>query len=366
MLDSARATRRYFAKFERIMSHLSEVMVLSNKEKLITSAEAKVLALYLTGLSNTFTALSYKYLMTHRIGSQETASISIDKKDSGFPIHQELLLMASDATQAKKHLKSLPSQDRLKKDMINHILSERSSPTQLQYAMSQRLYYEYLAGENLFLTQNHPQLVWAGKNMKDGRRSYLAHWAAYDSQTNLPAIYLMELEDTGSRALVHDERRWPSVQNHLMAQAVSGLKLLTIAKGFDTDFNTLHPKLIRRFHLGPMYSHAFTEQRGPIRDVLAEAEGEAGLDWTLAWTVESLLSEKTITEKTGLFRSAKRQIYKLDKSSIDGKESGATATQHSLIIPHRAYQVLEEKKKSAFTGTRKYVVGESAKILSYS
>lgn len=366
MLDSARATRRYFAKFERIMGHLQDVMALSNQEKLITSAEAKILTSYLEGLTNTFTALSYKYLMTHRIGARETASISIDKKDSGFPIHSELLLMASDATQAKKHLKSLPSQDRLKKDMINHILSERSSPTQLQYAMSQRLYYEYLAGENLFLTQNHPQLLWVGKNMKDGRRSYLAHWAAYDSQTNLPAIYLMELEDTGSRALVHDERRWPSVQSHLMAQAVSSLKLLTIAKGFDADFDTLHPKLLRRFHIGPMYSHKFTEQRGPIRDVLAEAEGEPGLDWTLAWTVESLLSESTFKEKTGIFKKSERQVYKLDAASLDGKESGTTDTQRALIIPHRAYQVLEEKQKASFKGTRKYVVGQNTKILSYS
>jgi len=217
--------------------------------------------------------------MAHRIGKQDTVGISIDKSESGFPIFQELMQMASDATQAKKHLKSLPSQERLKKDMkdmINHILTEKSSPTQLQYAMSQRIYYEYLAQENLFLTQNHPQLVWVGKDMNSGRRSYLVHWAAYDSQTNLPAVYLMELEDTASRALVHDERRWPQVQTHLMAQAVSGLKLLTIAKGFDSDFDTLHPKLLRRFHLGPMYSHNFTEQRGPLRDVLSQASGEAG------------------------------------------------------------------------------------------
>jgi len=365
MLDSARATRRYFAKFERIMVHLSDVAALSNKEKLITTAEAKILSSYLGDLGNTFTALSYKFLMAHRIGKQDTVGISIDKSESGFPIFQELMQMASDATQAKKHLKSLPSQERLKKDMINHILTEKSSPTQLQYAMSQRIYYEYLAQENLFLTQNHPQLVWVGKDMNSGRRSYLVHWAAYDSQTNLPAVYLMELEDTASRALVHDERRWPQVQTHLMAQAVSGLKLLTIAKGFDSDFNTLHPKLLRRFHLGPMYSHKFTEQRGPLRDVLSQASGEAGLDWALAWTVESLLSERQVKEKTGIFKKSERQVFKLD-GSIAGKESGTTDTQRALIIPHRAYQVLEEKQSKHFKGTRKYVVGKNKKILSYS
>ena len=365
VLDSAKATRRYFAKFERIMGHLSAVAELSKKEKLITSAEVDMLKGYLEALSNTFTALSYKFLMADRVGELSNLEFSIDKSESGFPIGREIMQMASDATQAKKHLKSLPSQERLKNDMINHILTEQSSPTQLQYAMSQRIYYEYLQNKNLFLSQNHPQIIWVGKDMKAGRRTYLVHWASYDSQTNLPAIYLMELEDTSSRALPHDERRWPRGQSHLMAQAVSGLKLLTIAQGFDKDFDSLHPKMLRRFHIGPMYSHTFTEQRGPLRDVLAEASGEPGLDWALAWTVESLVSDNVKKEKVGIFKSAERQIYALDKMDFKMADSGASDIRRSLILPHRAYQVLEEKSKEEFDGVRKYVVGQNAKILSY-
>ena len=126
--------------------------------------------------------------------------------------------------------------------------------------------------------------VWVGKDLSQGQRRYIVHWATYDSKTNVPVVYLMVLDDTGSRALPTDERRWPRVQDALMAQSLSELKLLTIAKGFDEDFDNLHPKSLRRFHLGPMHSHAFTEQHGPIRNVLAEALGEEGLDWALAWT----------------------------------------------------------------------------------
>lgn len=365
ILKSARATRRYFSKFERIIGHLGEVTDLSLKEKFITTPEAKMLRDYLEGMSKTFTALSYKYLMAGRAGAKGGDTFSIDKSESGFPIHREILQMAADAMQAKKHLKSLPSQERLKKDMINHILTERSSPTQLQYALSQRIYYEYLDTADMFLTQNHPELVWIGKDIKAGRRSYLIHWASYDSQTNLPAIYLMQLEDTAHRALPHDERRWPRVQSHLMAQAVSGLKLITIAKGIDQDFDSLHPKMLRRFHIGPMHSHTFTQQHGPIRDVLAEASGEAGLDWALAWTVESLISESTTTEKAGIFKKLERQIYSLDRFDPATSEAGVTDIRRSLILPHRAYQVLEEKHSADFGSTRKYVVGQSSKILSY-
>ena len=78
--------------------------------------------------------------MADRVGELSNLQFSIDKTESGFPIFRELMQMASDATQAKKHLKSLPSQERLKKDMINHIVTEQSAPTQLQYALSQRIY----------------------------------------------------------------------------------------------------------------------------------------------------------------------------------------------------------------------------------
>jgi len=364
VLDSARATRRYFAKFERIITHLRSVAQLSSDEGLITEAEQKILGQYLGDLNNSFTALSYKYLMTNR--APDSGKMSIDKTESGFPVFSEIIQLAADATQAKKHLKSLPDQERLKKDMINHILTERSAPTTLQYALAQRIYYETLVNENLFLSQNHPQIVWVGKDLHRQKRRYIIHWAAYDSKTNIPVVYLMVVDDTSNRALPNDERRWPRVQDALMAQAISELKLLTIAKGFDEDFNGLHPKSLRRFHLGPMHSHAFTEQRGPIREVLANAIGEEGLDWALAWTVETLISDGQEWKKVGIFKQAPREVFKLDAFNLTGKLDGVTDITQALILPHRAYQVMEEQHAQAFTGVRKYVVGHNAKILSYT
>ena len=366
VLDGARATRRYFAKFERIIAHLGQVALLSAKEKLITVPEAAILQDYLEGLGHTFTALSYKFLMANRVGDHSDRLLTIDKSESGFPVFQEILRMAADGMQAGDHLKTLPSQKHIKKDMVTHILSELTPPTQLQYAMSQRLYYELLTDSHLFLSQNDPQLMWVGdKTKQKNRRTYLVFWAVYDSRTNIPTIYLMELHDTGKRPLPGDERRWPRVQSHLMAQAVSELKLLTIARGFDQDFDGLHPVALKRFHIGPMYSHAFTQQFGPLRDVLAEASGVEGLDWALAWTVETLIAEKTETERTGIFSSAERQVYKIDTLDHEKVDKGVTDIRRSLIMPHRAYQVLEEKDPPGFREVRKYVVGDNNKILSY-
>ena len=364
VLDGARQTRRYFAKFERIIDHLDQVALLSAKERLITVQEAAILQEFLEGLANTFSALSYKFLMANRVGNHSEKLLTIDKSESGFPVFGEVLQMAADAMQAKDHLRNLPDQKQLKKDMINHILSEHNLPLQLQYALSQRIYYEYLKEADLFLSQNDPQTLWLGKSLKGEVRNYLVYWAVYDSQTNIPTIYMMHVEDSGSRALTHDERRWPRVQSHLMAQSVSGLNLLTIASGFDDDFDKLHPKWLKRFHLGPMYSHTFTTQTGPLRDILADVSAEPGYDWALTWTTESLFSKGQEKEKKGLFGSVNRQVFKIDKTRTELADAGLSDMRRSLIMPHKTFQILQERDPASLRRHRKYVVGDNQKVLS--
>lgn len=123
---------------------------------------------------------------------------------------------------------------------------------------------------------------------------------------------MLEVHDSGRVALPKDDRRWPAVQAHLMAQSLAGLKLLTIAQGFDTDFATLHPHRLRRIHLGPMYSHAFTLQSGPISEVLAEASAGPGDDWAMVWTIEDLIAERADRVSSGWFSTVERQIFALD------------------------------------------------------
>ena len=366
-LETALATRRYFAKFERIMGNLTEVTRRSEADNEITPLEADVLGYYIRGLTTSFTSLSYKFLMAQQVGRTGDAGLlNIDKSDSGFPVYQEILQMASDALQADSHLKSLPKETKLKQDMVTHILDARSAPTQLQYAMSQRLYYKSLSEKNLFLAQNHPKAVWKKGHTAKTRRDYVVHWAVYDSQANLPVVYIVDLIDVGKRPLPYDERRWPMVQNHLLAQSLSSLTLMTIAKGFDTDFDSLYPVKLRRFNLGPMYSHAFTTQKGPLRDILAESIGKPGLDWALSWRVETLLSESERSEKTGFFSKAQRQVYARNKFDPEAMSAGATNVARSLVIPHHAYQVLIEKDPPGFRKVRKYVVGANGQILNHS
>lgn len=363
-LTDAEATQRYFAKFSRIIRHLRDVAERADArvDESIEHLQLDIIESYLIRLDLTFRALSYRYLMSGRGGPQGDA-LEIDRKDSGFPVFATLLRMATDMAQVDRHLASLPSKERLKSEMVSHILSERSRPTRLQYAMSQRVYYEILGQGSLFLAQNHPEIIWLKGKGRETRR-YLIHWAVYDSETSLPVIYVMVAEDSGRRALPRDERRWPAVQDHLIAQSVSALKLLTIARGFDQDFDDLHPKFLRRIHVGPMYSHAFTEQSGPLRDVLAEASGKPGFDWALSWTTETLVSDRHGRASTGWFSSRQREVFDLSNDSTTAADAGVTRMDRSLILPLRAFQVLSDLDPAGFRDVRKYVVGDEGVLLS--
>lgn len=358
------AARRYFRKFATITQHLMRVAAAMESERVLSKPEVGIITSYVQRIARTFEALSNKYLLTGRDTGTTFGHLAIDKKESGFPVFSEILTMANDAQQAERHLRGLPQSAELKDEMVRQIVGELEIPTKLQFALAQRYYYEELAKGDLFWAQNDPEAFWLG-DADDDRKRYLLHWAVYDTQINLPVLYLMEVEDSGRRSLPKDQRRWPEVQRHLIAQSLGGLKLVTIARGFDRDFDDLHPKRFRRIHLGPMYSNAFTEQSGPLKTILAEAHAPIGEDWALVWTIEELESERVEEERKGWFGTVEREIFALDPFGGRGVDTGATETRRSIILPQRPFQVLEEKKPKGFSEVRKFVVSPGGRVLSY-
>lgn len=362
-LNDPYASRRYFRKFETITGHLTRVAAVMQAEGTFSRKEVRVVTRYLARLNFTFRALSMKYLLVGRDTMRLFGSLSIDPAESGFPVSTELMTMANDAMQAQRHLDNMPSIEQFKDDMVRTIISDRKVPSKLQFSLSQRLYYEELLKGQLFWARNDPECQWISGT--DDRRRFLLHWAVYDSQINLPVIYLMELEDTGRVPLPKDERRWPEVQAHLVAQSLGALKLVTIAQGFDQDFDDLHPKRFRRIHVGPMYSHTFTRQSGPLHDVLTEARAPKGEDWALAWTVEDLESERVVQEKSGWFGRVEREVFALDPFGGRGADTGATRTERSVILPQRPFQVLAERRPAGFAEVQKFVVSPAGQVLRY-
>lgn len=363
-LPDALATRRYFAKFERIIRHLHEVHDQTAYARHLYAADyVSIIGDRLTSLARSFKALSYKHLMAKHVMGALPHELEIDLQDSGFPVFRELLQMANDLTQAGYHLDTMPEARILKQEMVEHILRERTPPRSLQFALSQRIYYETLTSGVLFQTQNHPEILQQNSN-PNGDRRFLIHWAAYDTRDNLPVLYFMEVDESGDHPLSRDERRWPRVQSHLQAQSLNSLKLVTIARGFDEDFHDIHPKSLTRVQIGPMYSNTFTQQNGPLRDILAEANGKPGQDWALGWTVETLTSARTQRQSAGIFGTVRREIYQLDQYAAADRDTGATSVTQALILPQRQYQILVDRKPPGLKSVRFFVVGADGHVLA--
>ncbi len=245
-LRDTQASRRYFRKFEAISERLGDVAAAQVADRALDEADAKILTRYLARLAYTFKALSMKYLLVGRETGQFFGSLQMDAVESGFPVFNELLVMANDAQQAEAHLRGMPDSEALKDEMIRKIIGEQEIPTRLQFALSQRLYYEELMRGEMFWAQNHPEVYWLA-TLAERRRKFMVHWAVYDSQINLPTIYVMEVEDSGKVALP----RTSGVGRGAGAsdEPELGFELVTIARGL-TRVDDLHPKRLRRYHVG--------------------------------------------------------------------------------------------------------------------
>ncbi|MDO5605320.1 MAG: hypothetical protein Q4G25_09200 [Paracoccus sp. (in: a-proteobacteria)] len=352
-IDDDLVARRYFEKLRTIMHSLPAVMAEMVRDRLFTQTESEVVLSYLNAILGSVQALSMKYLVSTRIDGPLRKALTIDVHESGYPVWSEIAQMAADAAQAPEELARTPDAEAIKSDMIRQIVGDLTIPTRLQYALSQRLYYQALLAGGVFWPQMHPQGYWLSDVAR--RRRWLIHWAVYDSRLNVPVLYMMTCDDSGRRPLTEDSRRWPEVRAHLLAQSVDTLQLLTIAQGFDRDFRTLHPHRLRRLVLGPIYSRQFTTQEGPIREVLENARAPAGEDWAMAMTIEDLRADRAVVESAGLFSVAERQIFRLDPLADAGAGQGVSDVARALILPERPNQALAELDPPGLRRMTRYV-----------
>lgn len=364
-LEDEGEARAYAVQMARVAAAMPAALAEMVRDRLLEPADPPVIRGYLDAVTASLAALGMKYLVAGSVTGPLRRALTIDVHESGFPVWQEVAQLAADAAQAGAELARTPPAASIKDDMIRQIVGERTLPTRLQYALSQRYYYEALAAGGLFWPQMHPQAVLLG-DTQAGRRRWLIHWAVYDSQLNVPILYLMHCDDSGRRPLPDDPKRWPEARAHLLAQSVAGLQLLTIARGFDSDFDSLHPHRLRRITLGPVYSRAFTVQEGPIRQVLADANAPAGQDWALAMTVEDLRAEGAVMEASGLFSVVERQVFTLDPLNQSGAGQGTTGATRALVLPARPFQALAELDPPGFRPIRKYVVAGDGSVRGYA
>ncbi|RED54180.1 hypothetical protein [Aestuariispira insulae] len=364
-LSDNRQVRAYFFKFGQIVDHLIDMAARENEEGQDDGFDLAILDC-LKRLSKTFDALTLKYLFAGLDACWVEKPLSLDVKDSGFPFFTEILEMENDRVQARKVLEEMPDAGTLRQDMVDFILKYKSTPHDLRAAMAKRAYFQNLAGGGHFYCRNQPTIQRINPDcLPSGELRgalYLVTWSVYDSSRNQPVIYLMVLDDSGKKPILEDEERLAAFKAHIMNQSMSTLKLLTIAQGVDKDFADLHPKMMKRLFIGPIYSNAFTTHGDRLSHFLGKSDF-GGNSWLMSWTVETLISERSEMSKSGLFGSQPKEIYHIPTEDLAASASGATRVDRRVIMPYEVRQSLGSEEWRVLDNAQVYVVGEDNIVL---
>ena len=326
---------------------------------------AQVVSEYIVRLENSFGP------WRNRLGFME--SFKIGRAESGFPVFQNVLELENARRSADKRLAAIPAPDALRDDMADFILRHKAMPTELQRTMSERLYLESVGKGETFPPFVLPKTVTVAVNDKTMRPFYFVHWGAFDGMANLPLVYLAAVEDSSENmvdTLVTKDGKLNSrvdvplpvdgllnpelahrFDDFAAKNSAYSLSPATIAGNLDKDFETLHPKQLRRFVLGPFYSAGITEHNSTVAEVLNKVR-KAENAWLLTWTVQEVYSKAEKPGRKGLFSSEKAtQEFYINTDDLEAARMGVSAYEKHALVPHEAYQAL-------------YAAGEAQKIFS--
>ena len=303
----------------------------------------------------------------------------INRTESGYPSHQDVLELTNDVRGAKERLAALPDGDALRADMVDHILSRRAFPRELQRTMAERVYLEHMEEADFFLPFVLPETVRVSVNPTTKRPYYVVHWGAFDGSANLPLVYVAMIEDSSEamvRRLVRGAELNPDEPVPLpvggllnpdlahrfdaWAEANSGYGLTptTIATSLDEEFEHLHPKQLRRFVLGPFYSAGITEHGGRVPEVLARVRKEENA-WLLTWTMQETFSVGE-SEATRSFwsQTPARQRFHIDTDDLEATRMGVSHYEKHALVPHEAYQALyaSGEAEDVFAGYQRHII----------
>ena len=324
---------------------------------------AQVVAEYIGRLENSFGA------WRNRLGFAE--SFRISRAESGFPVFQNVLELENDRKSAEKRLAAIPEPDALRVEMADFILRHKEFPGALQRSMAERLYLDDVRAGLLFAPFVLPKTVKVSVNPKTMRPYYFVHWGAFDGSANLPLVYMAAVEDSSdnmvSTLVTRDGKLRDDVEVPLPVEGLLNPELAhrfddfaeknsayslspaTIAGNLDKDFDTLHPKQLRRVVLGPFYSAGITEHNSTVAGVLDKVR-KAENAWLLTWTIQEVYSKAEKPGRRGLWSSApSREEFYINTDDLEAARQGVSTYEKHALIPHEAYQAL-------------YAAGEAQKI----
>jgi hypothetical protein len=373
MTPAADAAEQYFSTIASALAGL-EVFMRDDRSPLYRHGiVARIVAAYIGRLERSFSC------WRNRLGFAD--SFKISRAESGFPVFQNLLELENDRRQANQRLAAIPDPDELRNEMADFILRHKEFPAALQKQMAERLYLEDVKDGQIFSPFVLAETAKVSVNPKVSRPYYLVHWGVFDGTVNLPMVYMATVEDSseamvrqlvGANGKLSDRVNIPLPVDGLLNPELAhrfddfteknssySLSPATIAVNLDKDFETLHPKQLRRVVLGPFYSAGVTENNSTVSEVLSKVRRSENA-WLLTWTIQEVFSKSEKPGHKGLWSSSKAtQEFFINTDDLEAARQGVSSYEKHALIPHEAYQALY-----AAGETQKIFVGYKVHILS--
>ena len=372
MADKETPAERYFEAMRAALDGLDIFLRDTNSPLYKHDLVAAIVTEYLARLKNSFACWQ------NRLAFTDTFKIS--RAESGFPVFQNVLELEKDQIGARERLTAIPSADQLRADMADFILRKKEFPGALQKSMAERIYLEEAMKGDLFRPYILPRTIKVSVNPKSMRPYYVVHWGAFDGSANLPMVYSVTVEDSSDdlvEALVtsdgklNPDEKIPLPVAGLLNPALArqfdefagknsaySLSPVTIAGNLDKDFETLHPKQLRRIVLGPFYSAGVTENNKTVSEVLSKVRKNANA-WLLTWTIQDVYSKAEKPARKGLWSSEPAQEeFHIETDDLDAARMGVSSYERHALVPHEAYQALfaSGEAKKIFDGYKVHIL----------
>jgi hypothetical protein len=315
-----------------------------------------------------------------------SSSFRISQADSGFPAFQHVLELQNDKARAAERLGQLAEPKALRVEMANHILSQKTFPTELLNDLAERLYLESVKGGDFLGSLDLPDTIRLAVNAKAMRPSYVVRWLAYDGTANLPMVYLATLEDSTDNVMRELVRKDGTLNpksgvklpvagllNPDLARAFDvfcdknssySLSPVTIATNMDKDFATLHPKRLRRIVLGPFWTVGITRNNAVVSDVLSRIRKVENA-WLMTWTVQDIVSKHEVPAVKGFFSTEPaKQEYHIETADLEAVQMGVSTYEKHALVPHEAYQALwaSGEARKVFDGYTVHIIANGTVV----
>ncbi|MCI5145365.1 MAG: hypothetical protein D3923_07485, partial [Candidatus Electrothrix sp. AR3] len=295
----------------------------------------------------TFDLLRIKYLFS------QSDSLKIDKSDSGFVNFYEISQLETDLDRAVQTGLEQKGQT-LKDQIVVHLLEKKNDPESLLGQMAEAVYLQRLKRKKLFLFFNQGQLI--PLKTGDQKRKYLYSWACYDKTSNRPYIYLLEFEqDNEAEALEENQDALKEFIKIIRSEGSRAPAVGIVAMAIDQRLEQIHPKMLKRICIGPIYSRSFSIDLPENTEKLLQ-QGDEGRKFVFHLTEQfvfsmgqSIIKDQKVLGNILTKERVRERFYIPKPTDVDEyavynelEEQKASLIRKTVLMPYKLHQHVQD------------------------